>query len=252
METDREQLRTIYNQKFKTRYGPAHSPAQNRGPSSPPRPPRRGHPARPSAEGRSSRSGPDRSRGGADVPSRAVPTPLPRLPEPARPLCSSRAPAPSPRGEPPAQPARPAPGSGWGPAALAAGRGEGTALGGGGARWVGVPASRKRGEGASWWWRRAQARAARVPRPLVEGLLLQGSTIPESWSPSVGGRISGSKERRKGTNYLRAIPPLPPVASPRRPRARPVPRGAPSTLWLKAAWALFPATIQVKIKETSL
>lgn len=82
METDREQLRTIYNRDFKIRYGPAHSPALNRGPS---RDPYGGAtlPAR-GAEGHSSRSGAGWSRGGADLPSRAVPTPRPRRPEPAR------------------------------------------------------------------------------------------------------------------------------------------------------------------------
>lgn len=86
METDRERLRTIYNRDFKIRYAPAHSPAQNRAPSLPPRSPRRGQPSRVGAERRSSPSGSGPSRGGADLPSRNMPTPHQR-----RPLCPGRA-----------------------------------------------------------------------------------------------------------------------------------------------------------------
>lgn len=107
METDREKLRTIYNQDFKTRYGLAESPAQNRGPSSLPRPSRWGHRSRPGSGGTQL---PQWLR---PVPGRCRP-PLPRgahappAPPGARPLSSGRAHAPSPSGEPPAQPAPPA------------------------------------------------------------------------------------------------------------------------------------------------
>lgn len=86
METNREQLRIIYNQNFKTRYGRAPCLARIAGPAHRHDPRRRGHPSRASVQGRSSRSGSGRSRGrgGADVPSRLVPTPLPCLSEPAR------------------------------------------------------------------------------------------------------------------------------------------------------------------------
>lgn len=115
-ETDREKLRTIYNQDFKIRYGPAHSPALRAsatpaaGPPFPPRgaeslqlPPAVAAPAGP---------------GAAQTSPPALPTPRPRRPEPARPLCRGRAAAPRPGAEPPAQPLLPRrPGPGRGPAA---------------------------------------------------------------------------------------------------------------------------------------
>lgn len=152
-ETNREELRNIYNRDFKTRYGPAHSLAQNRGPHLPPRPPRRDHPSRPSAETGSSRSGSSRSRGGAVSPSRAVPTPRPRPEHPAR----SALLRPGPCAEVPAEsllrsrsPAPRARGGVLRPPAARGCRGD-SAGRGGGAPGLGARASRKRGEGASWW-----------------------------------------------------------------------------------------------------
>lgn len=234
-ETNRECLRTIYNQKFKPRYGPARSLAPNRGPTSPPRPPRRA--ALPAGAGGTQL--PRRlggSWGGADIPSRAVPTPRP--PGPADPCAhvprrASRASL---------APRRPGPGRGRAGTRGSCGRGD-SAGRGGGARGVGVWASRTRGEADSWWRRRrAPARAAWHPRPLVEGLL-QGPLclpIPPPRPPKagVGGRTSGSSEGEKApTTY---VPNLrehlwllhgdPGQASP---------QATPSILWLKALWSPF-------------
>lgn len=167
------------------------------------------------------------SWGGADIPSRGAHAPSTR-PAPAEPL------RPRPAKSLPRIPRPRLPGPGRGRAGgqppLRGARG--TAPGGGGARGVGVWASRTRGEAASWW-RRAPARAAWHPRPLVEGLLqvpLHHPTPAPSWCRRENLREFG---RRKGTNYIGTEPPLAPVAPPWRPRPGPSP-GDPSILWLKA------------------
>lgn len=231
METDREQLRTIYNRDFKTRYGPAHSPAQKRGPSSPPRPPRPGHPSRPGSGGTQLPQWLWRVPGRRRPPSRAVPTPRPRRPGPARfapagPL--RRVPAESlPRSR-----SLGALGLGRGPAATRRSRGaEGTALGvGEGSVGWGPEASRERGKELPAGGGESRRGVLGYPRPLVEGLLLRGSTIPEETQC----RRETLREHEKGTNCVCTKPPLAPVASPWRPRARANPLGPPSTLWWKA------------------
>lgn len=186
-ETDRERLRTIYNQDFKTRYGPAHSPAPKRGPSLPPLPPRRGHSSRPGArENGSSPSGSGGSRG------RAAPPPA-RCPRPARAASAASIP-----------PALPLPG----PCAESGRRTSPTACspGGGAGHVWGSRVLRPRAARGGWGLRVVSARrGGREPRlcrragnelpaegcppwrelcgdlrPFIEGLLPRGFTIPES------------------------------------------------------------------------
>lgn len=97
METDRERLRTIYNRDFKTRYGPAHSLAQNRGPSAPPRPPRRGHLSRPGAR---KEAAPPVAQPGPGAAQTSPPAPCPR------PASAARSPPALPRPGPCAESAR--------------------------------------------------------------------------------------------------------------------------------------------------
>lgn len=254
METDREQLRTIYNRDFKIRYGPAHSPALNRGPSSPPRPLRRGHPSRPGS------GGTQLPQWRWLVPGRRRP-PLPRgahappAPPGARPLCPRRAPAPSPRGKPPAQslPRRPGPGSGsCGHPLLEGGLGD-CAGHGGGERRVGGR-GRRASAGRSFLLVAASpgAGCTGIPAPLLRGCFF-GSPLSQK-RPSVGGRISGSSERRKGHQlrmYQTSISTCGFFSMETQGQGRSP--GSPSTLWWKEG-CLGPilGAIQVKIKETSL
>lgn len=177
METNREQLRIIYNRNFKTRYGLAPSLAQNRGPGSPPRPPWRGHPSTlPAPACRDAAPAVALVGPGAGAVQTSPPAWCPRPSVSVGASPPSSAPAGtlhrSPLGEPPAQPAPGCPGRG---PALGDLRGEGR-IG-----WGESPASRKRGEGGFWWRWRTEARAARAfPHRLVGGLLLPGSTNRES------------------------------------------------------------------------
>lgn len=203
METDRERLRTVYNWDFKIRYGPAQSPAQIRGPSSPPRPLAAGPPFPPrGAEGRSSPSGASRSRGGADLPSRAVPTPRQRRPEPARsarpgPCAQSRRRT----ARAPRAPRRPGPGGERGPAPTrrSRGRGMGGARPGGGERERGP---RHRGTAGGSCLRLAAgpgAGSAGTPAPPPRGCLPRGSAIPGSrGDPVWEGESPAARQRRKG------------------------------------------------------
>lgn len=181
METDRERLRTVYNWDFKIRYGPAHSPAQIRGPSSPPRPPPRGHPSRPGAR---RDAAPPVAQAGPGAAQTSPPAPCPRPASAARspPALPGRAPAPGPRAEPPAQPAPPG-GPGPGPRAesgvprsrAARGGGGCARRGGRGARQgVGDPGIAGPREGAACRWRPALARALRGPPPRCRGAAAEG------------------------------------------------------------------------------
>lgn len=166
METDREQLRSIYNRDFKPRYGPAHSPTQNCGPSSPPRPPRPGRPSRPRERRDAAPAAVLAGLGAAQS------SPPARCPRPARAARGPPAlPPPGPCAEPPRKaspqprPGRPGPGSGsCGRPPLEGGSGDCAAHGGGECR-VGASGVARAREGASCWWRRVQARGARVPPP---------------------------------------------------------------------------------------
>lgn len=103
------------------------------------------------------------------------------------------------------------------------------------------------------------------PIASLGGCFFRGPLTVRAEESRVRGRTSGGSERRKGTIYLRANPPLAPVASPWRPSARAranLPRaggrrrgdggGGASTMWRKAVWFPFSGTIQVKIKDFSL
>lgn len=58
------------------------------------------------------------------------------------------------------------------------------------------------------------------PAPSLRGCFFRGPLSMRAEEYRVGGRTSGGSERRKGTIYLRANPPLAPVASPWRPSTR--------------------------------
>lgn len=149
METDRERLRTIYNRDFKIRYAPAHSPAQNRAPSLPPRSPRRGQPSRVGAER-------DAAPRVAQARLGAVPTSPPAIcPRPTSAARSALA-GPGPCAKSPRRASRSARPHG------AAGPGRGR---GGGDPRERAQASRARGERAACWWRQALPRALRGPPP---------------------------------------------------------------------------------------
>lgn len=204
METDRERLRTVYNWDFKIRYGPAHSPAQIRGPSSPPRPPPRGHPSRPGAR---RDAAPPVAQAGPGAAQTSPPAPCPRPASAARspPALPARAPAPSPGAAPLAQPAPPGgpgPGGERGPALTrrSRGRGAGGALGVGGGELGarGGQASRDRGRKLPAAGGRPWRGLCGDPRPAAEGLLPRGVRYPaEPRRPGVGGRIAGSSAKKK-------------------------------------------------------
>lgn len=205
METDRERLRTVYNWDFKIRYGPAHSPAQIRGPSSPPRPPPRGHPSRPGAR---RDAAPPVAQAGPGAAQTSPPAPCPRPASAARspPALPSRAPAPSPGAAPPAQPAPPGgpgPGGERGPALTRRSRGRGAGGGGArrggrGARGAGGPGIAGPREEAARRWRPALARALPGPPPRCRGAAAEGVRYPaEPRRPGVGGRIAGSSAKKK-------------------------------------------------------
>lgn len=202
METDRERLRTVYNWDFKIRYGPAHSPAQIRGPSSPPRPPPRGHPSRPGAR---RDAAPPVAQAGPGAAQTSPPAPCPRPASAARspPALPGRAPAPGPRAEPPAQPAPPGgpgPGRGAGSRAHAPLAGVGGALGVGGGeldREWGTQASRDRGRELPAAGGRLWRGLCGDPRPAAEGLLRRGSAIPASGGdPGSEGESWAARQRR--------------------------------------------------------